>query len=257
MAQEYVNAVMSLAWDRWLAPEIARREKLGMIDDEWKLGAAQILFWVNAQPEVRFNGEVAGVFRMKARDSTPSMKPGETVEINERFDAIDEFRLMAEEPVGFATFIRHGGQWHYFGNQCHNLALLNEHLAAASDFLEIARHAISMGKLRPFVDNLFTTYELLAKAVLLQFPQVHEPKTTHGWISTQLNFLGKYCGIDSGFVRTTKRLATLRVPARYLEGSLSIDAQEGELLMSAAESMLVELRYSSEAAAQSVIKNPD
>ena len=134
------EAVIRQAMEFWINPEIERRREAETLPDDFALSAAQVILNPGADaPEVRLNEEVKAAVLVEAKRH---IAKGEEVTANDIL-AFD-FRR--------------------------NAAHTGAHVERAREFLDTAAWVRQEGKLGPFVDNLFSATELMAKGLLIWMP---------------------------------------------------------------------------------------
>jgi hypothetical protein len=75
-----------------------------------------------------------------------------------------------DENAGHITIVPHQGVWALAFDFRRNAAHIAEHAERARQFLDTAAWARQERKVAPFVDNLFSATELMAKALLIWMP---------------------------------------------------------------------------------------
>lgn len=225
----------------FFAPEIARRKAVQLIKEDFRLHAAQALFFPDGrQTLVKLNEEVAVTVKLKkgvdstVKDFWPLLEQIENVQLHEKeFLNCGHSTLIEFKDGTYLTF-----DFHY------NKALCGEHLAVASEFLQTAQHALGKGLGFAFIDNCFSTIELLAKTNLfLEANKGVSEKTTHKAIKSAYNLRFKHSKVNFEIQRRElfNRLGELRQKARYLEGSINITQQEMQSIFGTIQQLYAEL----------------
>ncbi|WP_437316705.1 hypothetical protein [Sorangium sp. So ce385] len=153
--------------------------------------------------------------------------PGETVIIDD-ITRIRSVELSPEDEAEFAHFtaILVQTSWIYSFDFRYQKKAARSHVDAAGEFFAIADAAYAAGHTRAFIDNAHSSAELVAKAELLLMKQIGSGRANHKDIQR----------IGSAFLHMRDihsllgRLSTLRFPARYLLGELTVTADELERL---------------------------
>ncbi len=154
---------------------------------------------------------------------------------------VTAFRLLEDDHPNCAhiTLVRLQERWIIGFDFQYNKELSAKHVQAARDFYEVAKFALERGSLRPFVDNLFSAAELAVKALLLSIPDpsIRNSKK-HEMLTSRFNRFASLGNIDPEPRDAFNRLFKLRLTARYLEGDLSMDKEDGRKLLSLVASMI-------------------
>lgn len=91
----------------------------------------------------------------------------------------------------------------------------------------------------PFVDNLFSAAELLARSILLSAPDPEfREKATHKAIKSRYNHEYQLGNLDVSHRAAFNKLSDLRGGARYLKGDVSISEAEAQELLDAVRDMM-------------------
>ncbi len=238
---EFVNIVYKNNVDLFFNPEIERRKHLNILPDDFILIAAQAIFFPDGRPHiVRLNGEVSAEVKLKkgvdksSPDFWASIDEVEYVKLNEK-----EFLN-----CGHSTLILLKDGYQLTFDFQYNKQLSNEHLAVAKEFLEISRYALENNLVYAFLDNAFSTIELLAKTNLfLETNKSVLGKTNHKAIKSEFNKL--FRNTDNNFESERRevfnKLSDIRAKARYLEGQINIKNTELAVIFSIIDKMFFEL----------------
>ncbi len=232
--QRTFSEVMGL----FVLPEVTRRKEAGALPEKFRLNAAQILFYSDGRrPAVRLNEEVKIIATVKFKNISKKQK-GEAVFWNE-IDKVENLRLMDEEEkeYGHVSMLRLNGNWLGAFDFRYNKGLAREHFKVAKEFYRAAKNAHKNRWLAPFVDNLFSCIELLAKSELLLLSEVKK-KTTHAAIQIKYNRFINYGNEKSNFKAALNKLSALRHSARYLSSSFSLLDSEAREHLNTAKEML-------------------
>jgi uncharacterized protein (UPF0332 family) len=120
----------------------------------------------------------------------------------------------------------------------YNSARVAQTVRAAEEFLLTAHTSADQNRYRPFVDNLFSSVELMAKALLLSFSGLDPLKWNHKKIKVQLSGRRKANVIGGDFAPLLNDLAKLRGLARYNFDNFQIEADEVNRLRNRANELL-------------------
>jgi hypothetical protein len=224
----------------FVLPEIERRKKDCLLRSNFVLKSAQVIFSGDGtRPVVRLNEETKIMAKVKPKSGIKINK-GDILSWNQIED-IQMIRLPDEEEGKFAhiSMIRVGGNWLFTFDFRYNKESARTCFETAKQFFDSAREAFERKNLAPFIDNLFSSIELLAKAELLLMPDPKfKQKATHKGI--QLKY-GKYVDIGNAkpeFKTTLNKLAGLRNSARYLQSGFNLSDKEGQGYLAIASDMI-------------------
>lgn len=239
-SQEFADNLYDQTFQIWANPEIARRQKLGSLSEEFSPWAVQVLMDPDGPESIRFNEEVQGVFR--TRPDSRQAKSG-IIQIAEFHSVVEElagFELTEKDPPNAAhiTLIRHLRGFFIAFDFRYNAARVQEHILAAREFLDVARVAMESSQHRAFIANLHIATELSAKAQLLMHPDktlLESKKHTH--TQSKYNLYAKQGNTEQRFASLLNRLAGLRNPARYPSGSFQVELAEAQDMLDTAEEM--------------------
>lgn len=199
------------AFELWLTPKIEKR----IAEGRWQRGQwmriAQVLFSDDATV-VRLNDDVK--FSAKVDPSTPLI-PGAALIVEDfkrirmtQIDLLDE-----DADCGHFTVVNMGLPQILFDFRRNKLSA-KQLLDLAEQFLNAAKFSMKEGHIGPFLDNLFSSYELVAKSILITSMLTNTEKT-HGVIYSAINKARKTGMINSDFVDIFNKIRELRIGARY------------------------------------------
>ena len=211
------------AMEIWFEPEIRRRQEAGSAPKPFLLRAAQVIIYPDSRPnEVRLNEEVQAIGKMKLKDGI-TKAAGDPVYLHELED-VPAIHLpdTADPNCGHFTLLLVGDRWYGSFDFRYNKGKARELLSAAEEFFESASAALSAGKLRAAIDNLFSAAELAATAYVLSTPVPGdgEPRS-HGRVHTRFNMFSRHGNIQTDHRNTFNALAAARGNARYVRGVLT------------------------------------
>jgi hypothetical protein len=194
---------------------------------------------VDSPVSVRLNQEVSGVVWAEVVGPKAA---GELVMYSDCRKIVD-FELPEEEAnSAYITAILHSDRWFLKFDFSYNSARIEQTLAAAREFLDIATQASISGKLRPAVDCLFSATELMGRAFLLALPDEEVVRSkSHSFVSSRLN-LGARDGVHYGrYAKLINTLSDLRPGARYLRSPFSLGLESLQEMIVTAEAMYAEI----------------
>jgi uncharacterized protein (UPF0332 family) len=194
----------------YVEPEVKRRQF------RQPIAQAQVLFFEGKSPEVRLNDEVKISLLVRA---PRAIERGEAIAFSEIQQHIEAIELEAEDAdAGHFTAVTVNGQWlmtfDFRPNKLSAAKLVNK----AEEFCDTAGHALSQQRLGPAIDNLFSAYELAAKARLMTSAMIKSDAKKHGTIHSGINLWGKLGNVDGEFVKVFNKLSKRREDARYTTG---------------------------------------
>jgi hypothetical protein len=235
MDEKAASRILEQAFKLWIEPELKRRAADGRIKQGFAVWAVQVVLNVDADPEIRINQEVKGVF--VARPGKKA-KPGETLLLRD-IAHIESMKLTDEDPnAGHFTGLIHSGRWHLFFDFRYNAARIENQLKAADEFIAAAASATKRQHSIAAVANLYDAVQLMAKSFLLTTPErgVLVSKT-HGFIETRFNRQAKFGNVDSNSATLLNRLAQLRPKTRYAFEPVQVLPSELETMLESARVM--------------------
>ncbi|WP_395774603.1 hypothetical protein [Agrobacterium pusense] len=200
-------------WELHFGPELERRKADGrIVETDFSVYMAQVLFPVEGPIQVRINDEVKGEALVRAtrdvqRDDPVYVDDMRSIEIYELPDELLD--------SGHFTIFWTGDSWKMIFNFMSGRAKARDMLQLANEFLEASRHSRESGHAGPAVENLFTSAELISKAELILHRSPAASAETHGTVASAINIWSKLGNIDATFVALFNKLAHLRPNARY------------------------------------------
>jgi hypothetical protein len=226
-SREFSDNLVNNFMQVFFTPEIEKRKREKTIDSNYELIAGQVIFFPDGtQPLVRLNNEISGNAKLKNVE----------IENGEEREVIDKITLNEKEfeNCGHATFIFTKDNLIHCSFDFHrNKAIVKDHLAAAKEFYKTAKYALKENLLNAFIDNAFSSMELLAKSELLLEPMSGlEKKANHNRIKAKYNKGAKKI-LDESEKNKRKLLNTLselRHKARYLKGRGNLDFEQEDIL---------------------------
>jgi len=224
--QEFADNVFKSFNDLFFDPEIQKRKLQNQIEEPFYLIAAQaVLFSNGKQPIIRINSEVKAKVKIKKGiDITDKDYWASRNEVEEIiFD--DSENLDA----GHVTMIHFKDGYQLKFDFIYNKYSCNKYLSTAEEFLKSAQFAFENNLLSAFVDNSFSSMELLAKAkMLLETNEQMKGKTNHKAILSEFNkrYKNDLNKLEVDYKVALNKLSKLRSYARYLENSFTVSEEE-------------------------------
>lgn len=228
----------------FVEPEVRRRQEAGEVEKPFPLRSFQIVMFADARAtQVRLNEEVNAV-------ADALIKPGVVKEkgdpiFESEVEGFERLRMPADdEPdAAHATVVKLGDDWLFAFDFRYNKPRALELLGAAEEFLETAVDALASGRMRAFVDTLFSAAELTAHGDLMLLP-LHgfAQKASHRAISTRVNKFTVTGRIPKDFRDTFNRLAPLRDHMRYLKSDVGLDDADAGTLLTVVRERLREVK---------------
>ena len=226
-------------------PEIKKRQEEGRMTMTVGINRMQVIFFPEIKPPlIRLNNEVAILLNVKPKPGIKITK-GQMVSLDE-IDEITKFNLIEEEykDCGHITFLLNNGLWDILFDFRYNKGYALEHLKIAKEFYEAAKFSISKNSIVSFIDNLFSSAELLAKSELLLLPDENfRKKTNHEAIKTKFNRWYKLGNVNKEFKDTLNRLSNLRPEVRYLQKEKIISDEENENFLNVIKEWIEYVEY--------------
>jgi len=231
--------------DLFVTPEVKRRLETGELREPFNLRAAQIIFFPDGRkPQVRLNSEIRAIGKVKLRQGI-SKKAGEPIYEHE-VEGLKEVNLTDEDDpdCGHATLIRIGDSWTIAFDFRYNKELSRKHLEAARQFCESAEFSLNRKNWSPFIDNLFSVAELVAKSILLSMPDPRfRKKATHKAIQSRFNRFASLGNVKPVYRETFNKLSVMRDHARYLKRGVSVSEDECRRLLDIVRIMMEEASH--------------
>lgn len=211
----------------FFTPEIEKRKRDKIINSAFELIAGQVIFFPDGTaPLVRLNSEVSANANLKKVE----------IENGEEREIIDKITLNEKEfeNCGHVTFIFTNNKLIHCSFDFHrNKAIVKNHLDSAIEFYKTAEYASKENLLNAFIDNAFSSMELLAKSELLLEPMSGlEMKASHNRIKSEYNKQAKSILDESEINKRTvlNQLSELRNKTRYLKGKKDLTFEKEEIM---------------------------
>ena len=220
------------AFDNFMAlffqPEIDRRKSLQLIEEPFQLLAAQAIIFPDGRPPlIRLNGEVSADLKLKKGTDT-------TVE-NFWPSSGDVLKIkLIEGEFGncaHITLVTLADTFQLVFDFTYNKEISAANLQIAREFLTTARFALDNDLKSAFIDNAFSSCELLAKTnLLLETNKLMAGKTNHSAIKSEFNKRHRNSTdeFELSVREVLNRLSDMRSSARYLNGAVDIEKLDRE-----------------------------
>jgi hypothetical protein len=224
--QQFATNVIKNITDMFFTPEINRRKERGLLPEDFNLVAAQVIFGPDgSQPLIRLNQEVAAELKIKAgvdittKDFWASSEEVESIQIYEKELA----------NCGHATLIQLRDCAQLWFDFHYNKEICKDNLTTAEQFLQTAKFALKQNLIFAFIDNAFSTIELLAKTnLLLEANHGLRDSINHKAIKTAFNlrFKNSQTPFEIERRQVFNKLSLARAKARYVEGEVRFERIE-------------------------------
>jgi uncharacterized protein (UPF0332 family) len=231
--------------DIFIMPEVKRRQEAHELETPLNLYSAQVIFYPDGRkPQVRINSEVKGIAKVRLKPGI-SRKPGDPATLDD-WSGLEGIDLSEEGDLdcGHATVFRIDGMWTLTFDFRYNKALAAKHINVAEEFYDAAKYSLDQRNWSPFVDNLYSAIELLAKATLLLMPDPEfRKKASHASIRYKYNGFADLGNVEPKYRETLNKLYGRRSYARYLQGDgISITDDEGREYLDTVEAMIKDVQ---------------
>ena len=226
--------------DIYITPEVMKRQESGLLPKPLNLTAAQIIFYPDGRrPLVRINNEVKAFLQVRFKEII-SKKIGDEVLQNE-IEKIENIKLVDEENpnCGHATLIKFAQTWTIAFDARYNKGESKKTIDVAREFFEAAKYSLDQENFSAYTDNLFSCCELLAKALLLSFPDPDfKCKTNHKAIKSRFNRIVQIGNFKPEYREVFNHLTNIRCNARYLDEELNLDFSTAQNSINIVEDMI-------------------
>jgi hypothetical protein len=238
---------LTQAFRFWITPEIERRRNAGEIDEGFILTAAQVLFGDGGPPTVRLNGEVQGFLQARG---VRAVEAGEPVRSEDLAEIVGMELMDGDRDSGHFTIFRQGDAWALTFNFNRNRQYATDLITLGEQFVRTAEFCKSERLEGPYIDNLFSACELLAKAHLIT-TALDKRARGHRLIANTINRWRSLGNVGDEFVDLFNKVRDLRPRARYAPDSLEVLSNaDADLKIARAEIELLRERYSPKWAAE-------
>jgi len=121
----------------------------------------------------------------------------------------------SELDCGHFTMFWHGKGWSIAFDFRSSRAKSVQMLERAGQFLDASKFSADKGHASASVDNLFSSCELISKAMLILHRSPAVTAKTHGRVGSAINKWGKFGNVDAAFLKIYNRMSQERTSARY------------------------------------------
>ena len=220
----------------FVIPEMKRRQESGKIPKLFNLWATQIIFLKKLKPIIRLNTECKILFTAKVEDGCFKEK-GLEIRMN-HIESVDDIKVTGGDGnKKHFSMVRIRDIWYYTFNFGYNKQRAKDIFKSAKEFYFSAKNDYRSKRWRPFISNICTTSELLAKSQLIQLPHIEDFKT-HGYLQSEYNKWYKLGNVESEYRELLNEVFELRDKARYSESEFKISESKAKNFLSHATSML-------------------
>jgi HEPN domain-containing protein len=244
MDTEFGKKVFENLVKLYIIPEIEKRKNDGLIQNDFILDRALIIFFPDIQkPKLLINEELKGTTVEVTYKKGIVKHQGEIVLENE-IEGINKIDLNENEypNCAYAALIKLNNIWNIVFNFTYNKQISEDHINVAKQFWALAKVAYKNDMWNAYVENLFNTIELTAKAFLLLFPdnsfKIKDTKK-HDTIRGNYNRFISLGNLSIEYKETFDKLNNLRYPARYLrKGDLNIEIEDAREYLRIVDNMI-------------------
>jgi hypothetical protein len=212
--EEGANIFLQQCFDLWINPEIERRRQSGLISEPPNVFAAEVIIFGDGRPlVVRINTEVQSSIEVQVpKERVSGLKPGDLVStIGSKIVRIHP----PPEEINNAHVIlmRTNDAWAISFDFTYNSGHVAECYKSALEFFDAASDSFLKKRYRAFVDNLFSSIELLSQCFLLMGPG--SLKHSHYSIHQNINLRKRHNSAGGDIAPLLNRLSAERDKARY------------------------------------------
>lgn len=234
-AQNLFNHILEL----WINPEIKRRKEKGIIDEKFALYGAQVILnpKIN-KTEIRLNKEVKAQLVGVAKRA---IKVDESAPLEDMIKEIRNIRLTDHDDpdVGHVTMLQFQGNWNIYFDFRYYKSKIKEIFEAGKEFFDIAKYSLERKKNRTFVDNLYSAIELFAICQIYNMAgSDFQKKRKHKEIQKKYNAFVKIGNFKPEYKDALNNLNELRLSARYVKKSFSLNETQASDLLKIGNDML-------------------
>lgn len=235
-AKTFFNHILQI----WIHPELNKRVQNGLISNDYQVTKAQVVLDPDKNSvEVRLNDEVKALAIAKLK---PGIKKQFKEEIFEDEVAeIREIRLTDQDSpdAGHLTLLQLKGEWLIHFDFRHNKGRAKERYNAALQFYDTAKFCFEKQFWRAFVDNLFSSVELLATAQLfVTSEQEYIKRQSHAKTRLKYNSMMLVSKKNEDYKDLLNKLHGLVDGARYLSKPFEIKSEDAESYLKTLQDMV-------------------
>jgi uncharacterized protein (UPF0332 family) len=186
----------------WAIPEIERRKKKGILEDDFEIKRAQVIFTLGKPPEIKFNEEVGITAMIKVNRD---IIKGEEVKYSD-VDKIEKFIVDYPSNSGHITLFRILDNWLIIFDARYNKEKIEELIKRSKEFYESAKGNLEKDRLIPFYGHCWDSAELSAVCHSLITGGKNEG---HGENVKNFVELSKLRNVDEGHAKILSELRNL------------------------------------------------
>lgn len=239
--QEAMRNFFQQVLDLWVRPEIARRQRDGILPNDYNIDKIQILFGINGNDKavIRLNKEIRALYTCRLKPGIHKQITGEPVYWKEIEDILDMQLTEEDDPdAAHITMILSGKGWKIKFDFRRYKRKAKERYDAAREFLDAARNALNEGHLRAFADTLFSSAELfITSQLFVMSEKEYVLKPTHTWTQIKYNSFIEMGNYKNKYRDAFNKLAGLRDGARYFNRSFNLTVQQAEQFLHVVEDL--------------------
>ena len=204
----------------WFNPELERLKQIGSVPEDYQPKAMQVILSPHGDHSVLFDGNVI---------------PKEKLQANRKY-----------RDCGYIIFERDIHEnWRGSFSLRYNKDKAEELFSSALEFFETAKEANRAGRIRVFLDNLFSATELLVQSMLfvMTHNQKYVDKPNHRFTMSELGKVGKVWNMDNTrYSSLLGNLSRLRDETRYHKRPFSLEETEAQQYISTVEQVVQEVQ---------------
>jgi len=234
-SKNFFNNIMNL----WILPEIEKRKNESKKDDPFVLIKAQVIFHPDTKSKsVRLNDEVQATLYAKPKKDS-SWKKGDAV-YEHQLDSIERIELAKDEDpeAGHVTMIQFKGNWIIHFDFRYYKGKLKQIFNVAQEFYDTAKVCKEKKSFRAFIDNLFSSIELLTICQIYNMVgDKFREKQTHKGTQNRYNAYVNMGNFKPKFKETLNSLSSMRDSARYMKSTFKLTDEESDAFVKVADEM--------------------
>jgi HEPN domain-containing protein len=205
----------------WFNSELERLKQIGSVEEDYQPEKMEVILFPHGENSILFDKDVI---------------PKEKLSANIKY-----------KDCGYVIFEKDAnGNWEGFFDFKYNKGKAQELFNSALEFFETAKEAYNAGRSRAFLDNLFSTTELLVQSMLfVKTPnQEYVDDPNHRWTTSELSRVVKLWNLDARYSNTLGNLSRLRDEARYHKRPFNLEQSEAQQYINTIEQMIREVQSS-------------
>jgi hypothetical protein len=183
----------------WFNSELLRLKQIGSVEEDYQPEKMEVILFPHGENNTLFDNLVIPKERLRAN--------------------------IKYKDCGYVILEKDAnGNWEGFFDFRYNKGKAQVLFNSALEFFETAKEAHNAGRSRAFLDNLFSTTELLVQSML--FVKTHNQKyvedPNHRWTTSELSRVVKLWNLDARYSKTLGNLSSRRDEARYHKRSFNL-----------------------------------